>query len=132
MGTLFLVARRSRQALESLLGPAFGGIVGSDRYSAYARLPVEQRQVCWAHLKRDWQFFCERDGPVGVWGEAAMAQIAKLFAVWHRFRAGEMDRASLQREMAPIQAELWALVTCGRDTLPWEKARGFCRDLLAA
>ncbi len=130
VATLFLVGRRSREVLERLLGGAFGGIVGSDRYSAYARFPIEQRQVCWAHLKRDWQFYRERDGPVGKWGEAAMEQIDKLFAAWHRFRRGEMDRASLQRELAPIQAELRASVEQGRDSLPWEKARGFCRDLL--
>jgi transposase len=130
IATLFMVGRRSREAFTSLLGAAFGGIVGSDRYSAYAHLPVEQRQLCWAHLKRDWQFFRERDGPVGVWGEAAMAEITKLFTCWHRFRNGEVDRAALQQEMAPIQAELRALVERGRDELPWEKARGFCRDLL--
>jgi len=130
VATLFLVARRSRHALEGLLGAPFGGIVGSDRYKAYAHLPVTHRQLCWAHLKRDWQFFRERDGPVGVWGEAAMVQIAKLFATWHRFRGGVVDRATLQREMAPIQADLRALVEQGRDALPWEKARGFCRDLL--
>jgi transposase len=130
VATLFLVGRRSREVLERLLGASFGGIVGSDRYSAYARFPVEQRQVCWAHLKRDWQFYRERAGPVGEWGEAAMEQIDKLFALWHRFREGELDRASLQREMEPIQAELRGAVERGRDELPWEKARGFCRDLL--
>ena len=130
VGTLFLIGRRSGATLASLLGAAFGGIVGSDRYSAYARFEVTQRQVCWAHLKRDWQFFRERDGPVGVWGEAAMVQIERLFAQWHRFRAGELDRASLQQELAVVEAEVRALVERGRDTLPWEKARGFCRDLL--
>jgi len=130
VATLFRVARRSRAALEDLLGAPFGGIVGSDRYKAYAHLPPTQRQLCWAHLKRDWQFFRERDGPVGAWGDAAMAQIDKLFTTWHRFRNGELDRAGLQAEMAPIQAELRALVERGRDELPWEKARGFCRDLL--
>ncbi len=130
VATLFLVGRRSRAALERLLGTAFGGTVGSDRYKAYAHLPATQRQLCWAHLKRDWQFFRERDGPVGEWGAAAMAQITQLFAQWHRFRAGELDRAQLQQQMAPIAAELRRLVEQGRDELPWEKARGFCRDLL--
>ncbi len=130
LATLFMIGRRSRDAFKSLLGTSFRGIVGSDRYSAYAHLPVEQRQLCWAHLKRDWQFFRERDGPVGEWGEAAMVQIGKLFASWHRFRGGEVDRATLQREMAPIAAELRGLVERGRDELPWEKARGFCRELL--
>jgi transposase len=130
VATLFQVARRSRAAFEQLLGAPFGGIVGSDRYNAYAHLPAPQRQLCWAHLKRDWQFYRERAGPVGVWGEAAMAEITKLFARWHRFRNGEIDRATLQGELAPIQAELRRLVETGRDDLPWEQARGFCRDLL--
>ncbi len=130
VATLFQVGRRSRAALEQMLGTAFGGIVGSDRYKAYAHLPVTQRQICWAHLKRDWQFYRERAGPVGDWGEAAMAQITLLFAQWQRFRTGEVDREGLQQAMAPIQAALRALVERGRDELPWEKARGFCRDLL--
>jgi transposase len=130
VATLFWVARRSRAALEAALGAPFGGIVGSDRYCAYAHLPPTQRQVCWAHLKRDWQFYRERAGPVGDWGELGMAAIPKLFATWHRFRSGTIDRATLQHEMAPIQADLRALVEQGRDGLPWEQARGFCRDLL--
>ena len=130
VATLFWIGRRSRAALEWVLGTAFAGIVGSDRYKAYAHLPPPQRQLCWAHLQRDWQFYRERAGPVGEWGEAAMAEITKLFASWHRFRSGEVDRATLQREMVPIQAALRRLVESGRDELPWEKARGFCRDLL--
>lgn len=130
VATLFWVARRSRAALEAALGAPFGGIVGSDRYGAYAHLPPSHRQVCWAHLKRDWQFYRERAGPVGDWGALGLVQISKLFATWHRFRAGELDRAQLRVEMEPIQAELRRLVEQGRDELPWEKVRGFCRDLL--
>ena len=130
VATLFLVGRRTRAALEQMLGTSFGGIVGSDRYKAYAHLPAAQRQLCWAHLKRDFQFYRERAGPVGEWGEKAMVQIEALFGEWHRFRAGELDRAGLQAAMAPIEAELRALVEAGRDEVPWEKARGFCRDLL--
>ena len=29
-----------------------------------------------------------------------------------------------------LQAEVRRLVAYGRDALPWEQARGFCRDLL--
>jgi transposase len=130
VATLFWVARRSRAALEAALGAPFGGIVGSDRYGAYAHLPPSHRQLCWAHLKRDWQFYRERAGPVGDWGALGLAQISQLFATWHRFRTGELDRAQLRVEMEPIQAELRRLVETGRDELPWEKVRGFCRDLL--
>jgi hypothetical protein len=129
--TLFRLAQqRSAAALQRLLGDDFAGIVGSDRYCAYSSLPVERRQLCWAHLKRNWQAFRERDGPVGEWGEEASQLIDQLFAGWYRFRAGELDRAGLQAQMAPVERDLRALVERGRDELPWEKARGFCRDLL--
>lgn len=128
-GTVFQVARRSRAALEVLLGAEYGGIVGSDRYGAYAGIPLERRQICWAHLKRDWTFYSERDGPVGEWGAAGLVQIGRLFEVWHRFRGGECGREAVQREMEPIREALWGLVERGRDELPWEKARRFCREV---
>ena len=44
---------QSTAAAIELLGCTFGGIVVSDRFSAYNHLPLEQRQLCWAHLIRD-------------------------------------------------------------------------------
>lgn len=72
--------------MEALLGDEFRGIVTSDRYCAYNSLPVERRHLCWAHLKRNWHAFHERDSPVGVWGGAAITQIDQLFMLWHCFR----------------------------------------------
>ena len=97
VATLFQVARRSRAALEALLGVPVRGIVGSDRYKAYAHLPAAQRQRCWAHLKRDVPYYRERAGPVGDWGALVLAQIDQLFATWHRFRTGDLDRGGLRQ-----------------------------------
>lgn len=52
-GTLFSVQRtRSRSVVTQLLGEEFGGIIGSDRYSAYSHLDDHSHQFCWAHLLR--------------------------------------------------------------------------------
>jgi len=67
----------------ALLGVAFGGVVGSDRWSAYSRFPAERRALCWAHLKRDFQGLVDRGGeaePIRRWG---LAEIERLFALWH-------------------------------------------------
>ena len=83
--TVFLVAtQRSAQALQALLGETFQGIVTSDRFKAYLALPVERRQVCWTHLKRNWAAFSERPGPVGAWGAQALELITRLFDIWRR------------------------------------------------
>jgi transposase len=129
--TVFLVAsQRSAQVLKALLGDAFQGIVTSDRFKAYLALAVERRQVCWAHLKRNWQAFSERDGPVGAWGQRALALIEDMFKVWYRFREGELERTGLQQEMQPVQTKLRQLLEEGH-SLPLDKAQAFCRDLLA-
>lgn len=105
LASLFRVdPHRSAAALQALLGADFAGLVGSDRYSAYEVLPLERRQLCWAHLKRDMTAFAERDGPVGEWGQQGLAHLKDLFTVWHAFRQGTLDRAGLQAALEPVQA----------------------------
>jgi transposase len=128
--TVFLVAtQRSAKALKRLLGAAFQGIVTSDRFKAYLTWPVERRQICWAHLKRNWVAFSELPEPIAAWGQQALAQITDLFALWHRFQNGELDRPALQTAMQPVQAQLRQLLEQGQ-ALPLHKVQAFCRDLL--
>jgi transposase len=91
--TVFLIDRsRGGAVVEALLGADFGGVVRSDRWSAYSRFPAERRALCHAHLKRDFQGLVDRGGeaePIGRWG---LVESERLFALWHRFRAGECDR----------------------------------------
>lgn len=79
--TLFLVTKScSAAVLALLLGKDFVGVVGSDRYRAHRSIPVEQRQICWAHLKRNLAGFAERGGAVGDWGKVGVAFVTKVFA----------------------------------------------------
>lgn len=52
--------RRSGDVVERLVGDEFRGVLGSDRYSAYKRIPIEQRALCYAHLKRNFQALVDR------------------------------------------------------------------------
>ena len=58
--TVFLVRlSRGRKVLADLIpGPA--GVLTTDRYPAYDHLPAAGRQVCWAHLRRDFQAMIDR------------------------------------------------------------------------
>ena len=119
---------RGGAAIEALLGSEFTGVVGSDRWSAYSRFPAKQRALCHAHLKRDFQALVDRGGEaesVGRWG---LAEIERLMALWHRFRAGEFDRQGLQRRMIPLQARMGRLLRRGAEN-PDRKAAGLCRQL---
>jgi transposase len=127
--TVFLIDRsRGGAALEALVGASFDGIVGSDRWSVYSRFPAERRALCYAHLKRDFQALVDRGGeaePIGRWG---LAELERLFALWHRFRAGEFDRKALRRRLVPVQARLGRLVWRG-EVSPDRKAAALCHAL---
>ena len=55
--------------LVALLGEKVKGFVGRDRWSAYNRLSPFCRQVCWAHLQRDFQKLADRGGPAARLGQ---------------------------------------------------------------
>ncbi len=102
--------------------------MGSDRWSAYRRFPAERRALCYAHLKRDFQSLVDRGGaaaPIGRWG---LAELDRLFALWHRFRAGEFGQKELQRRLVPVQARMGRLLWRGEDSTD-HKAAALCRDL---
>jgi transposase len=127
--TIFLIDRsRGGAALEALVGEQFAGIVGSDRWSVYKRFPAERRALCWAHLKRDFQALVDRGGeaePIGRWG---LAEIARLFGLWHRLRAGEVSRKEVPRQLVPIQARMGRLLWRGEENSD-RKAAALCREL---
>ena len=127
--TVFLIdRRRGRAVVDALLGSAFAGVVGSDRWSAYRRFPAERRALCYAHLKRDFQALVDRGGEAEATGRWGLAEIARLFALWHRFRDGEFDRRELRRQLVPIQARMGRLLWRGEEN-PDHKAAALCRDL---
>jgi transposase len=119
---------RSGAAIGALLGSDYRGVVGSDRWSAYSRFPAERRALCWAHLKRDFQALVDRGGeaePIGRWG---LAEIERLFALWHSFRAGAFARPELLRRLVPLQTRLGRLLRRGQES-PDRKAVALCREL---
>lgn len=79
---------RSTEAAQDLLGQDFRGILNSDRYSAYNWVDVDQRQLCWAHLKREFTKISERSGVSRQIGRDLLAQQKKLFRSLHRVRDG--------------------------------------------
>src|SRR5206468_833415 len=54
--------KRSALGLAAILGTEFDGLLHSDRYHVYLQVPAERRQICWAHLKRDFQKVMDRGG----------------------------------------------------------------------
>jgi len=128
---------RSQTAAQTVLGSAFAGYVNSDRYSAYTWLAIEQRQVCWAHLKRDFTKIAQRRGVNRELGEALLNHHEQLFELWHRVRDGTLERRQLSAQVAPIRQAVHQLLSeTAADTVangektPWAKTARTCRQLL--
>lgn len=106
------------------------GVVCSDRWSAYSKLPLEWRQICWAHLKRDFRKLLDRGGPADAIGRADLEIVECLFAEWWAFGRGELDRPGLQARVERMARELRGSLEQGRCCAD-SKAATFCANLLA-
>lgn len=131
LAALFLVSRqRNRATRRQLLGAAFAGIVGSDRFSAYGDLPLAQRQICWAHLLRQVAGLRDRGGGTVAWAEVLLAVIGQMFHHWHRYQAGDYSREELAACVAPVQRALRAGLEAGRG-LSDGAVQSWCQAVLA-
>jgi transposase len=129
--TLFrLDPSRSKAVVQTLLGPNWTGIVGSDRYGAYRYLPLEQRQLCWAHLIREFRKLAAYNQHQRPLGERLLELSSRIFAAWHRFGAETIDRPTLQAELAPLQAELRQALEAGLAPPHAVVAGALCGNLL--
>jgi transposase len=104
-----IAADRHEREARALLGEEFSGIACSDRWWAYNYLDVERRQLCWAHLVRDFRAHSEGLGAQKEFGEAGLAIAAALFAAWDDYRS-DGDREQLAEYIAVLRDELRRLL----------------------
>ncbi|MFZ9280841.1 MAG: IS66 family transposase [Vulcanococcus sp.] len=128
---------RSGAAAIELLGSTFGGIIVSDRFSAYNHFPLAQRQLCWAHLIRDLNAIAERQGASSEFGAELLDLQQQLFEHWHRYKDGTIDWPALQHSCRPIRQEfestLQRVVELSYqqgERTPWSKTVRTCQQLL--
>jgi transposase len=128
--TVFLVRLSwGGQVARELLGERFSGILVTERYSAYNWYPVRWRQLCWAHLLRDFEAMRGRGGASEEIGAALLAQAHQMFTWWHRVCDGTLQRSTFRSYMSPLRREVERLLDAGsRCGVP--TTAGTCRDIL--
>jgi hypothetical protein len=106
-----VAATRGSAVLIRLLGSVFQGILCSDRFSAYLKYHSGKAQFCWAHLKRNLLGIVEftKSSAVERFCRDALAQHARLFRLWHKFRSGQIDRNQLVLRSIPIEKRIFVL-----------------------
>ena len=103
----------------------------TDRYPAYDHLPADRRQVCWAHLRRDFQAMIDRRNDGSAVGEDLLMYADILLMQWKRVRDGTLTRRGFRQSyLGWVRAEVRTLLGrgagCGCAT-----TAGVCRELLA-
>jgi transposase len=128
--TVFVVRlSRGGHVARELLGQTFAGIVVTDRYSAYNWYPVRWRQLCWAHLLRDFEAMRGRGGCSEALGDALLVQAYQMLTWWHRVREGTLPHSTFRSYMTPLRREVEQLVEAGSGCeVP--KTAGTCREIL--
>ena len=121
---------RSGQAFHRVFG-SYQGAMTTDRYSAY-NIHQGERQVCWSHLKRDFEKVAEREGKDSFIGKQLIEKTKQLFTIWHAFKAKDFDREELKVRMkSGVQEDVKILLQYGaiNDALN-SKTKSLCWDLL--
>jgi transposase len=129
---LFRIASgRHASEAQTILGERYDGIVCSDRYRGYDYLDPSRRQLCWAHLLRDFTAHSEGMGEQREFGSAGLAITNTLFKAWQQFQQ-DGDRSKLRRRIRPLQTKLRAeLDLASRKSTRTKYHRQFARNLLA-
>ena len=127
--TVFMIhARRGAVAARALLGE-FMGILVTDRWSAYNGWKTRLRQVCWAHLIREFTAFSELGGQAGRIGRELLVEVDRMFDWWHRVRDGTLARSSFQEYLRPLRRSVEALLGEGA-ACDHKKTAGTCKQIL--
>jgi transposase len=129
MAVFHLDPCRNRDAMDQLLGKKVIGTVCSDRFGVYQKIPVRQRAICWAHLKRDFQSFVEIGGASAEFGEAGLGIVKQVTDSWHAFRDRPVARATLRKRLSAVRGATRKWLEQNRISAV-KRIGTFCRGLL--
>jgi transposase len=133
VATVYQIANgRNRAALRALVGTDYRRVLTSDRHSIYSHLAEERHQLCWSHLRRDFQAMVDRNSAGSAIGKELLAMSGQMLGWWKRVRDGTLTkvrfagRLHAQREFrVRFRAVLERGAACG-----CAKTAGTCRELL--
>jgi transposase len=129
LATIFhIAATRCGKVAKQLLGSADGQVVTSDRWKAYNGF--RRRQLCWAHLRRDFQAMVDRKNSGTAVGQRLIELSDRMFSWWHRVRDGTLCRSSFRVSISGLRGEVFEALEDG-EACGCPKTAATCRDLIA-
>ena len=127
---LFQIAlRRDRDATRALLGDDPDGVIVSDRYAVYLYIDDTKRQLCLAHVLRDFIALGDRVGTPGRLGRKLERCLAGAFKILNTPGRDPADLTVLQADLAASREQLQELLERGARGRDQQTAR-FATGLL--
>ncbi len=117
-----LLPSRARHVAASLVGEKFSGILVSDRYAVYDYVDADKRQVCWAHLLRDFTRIGARRERAGQIGRGLLRAGHLLFR-WH-------DQNKTAEQFKPLRGRIKRLLEQGSAQTQCTRTANTCANLL--
>lgn len=102
---------RGQKAAVELLGD-FSGALVTDRWGGYA-MYEGTRQICWAHVRRDFKAVSEAGGWLGKTGKKLYDLAGKILGSYKRVRDGTLMHETFQRRVAQWRPRLEAWLRQG-------------------
>ena len=128
--TVFLIRpNRNRLAFDDLVGPK-PGVLTTDRFPVYTHLSGKRRQVCWAHLRRDFQAMIDRQNSGSAIGEELLLHADIVFRHWPWVRDGTRTRGWFARTHRPWPREEVRVLLERGAVCGCAKTASVCRQLL--
>ena len=128
---LHVAADRHEDHAKSLLAET-KAIVTSDRWWAYRHLPLARRQICWAHLARDFKAHAEGMACEKEFGEHGLRLCERVFWAWEIYQHTH-DRGELALTIRQLQREFKPIMRRHAGKSPrYRYCRGMARNLLKA
>ena len=109
-----ILPSRARYVIVDLIGQAPTGVVVSDRYAAYAHIDAGRRQVCWAHLLRDFTRIAQRVGLAGRIGRRLLGLGCVMFRWRERGKTTAEQFEPITRRVRRALEQGAAQVLCKR------------------
>jgi transposase len=124
-----IATSRGGKVARQLLGEDFAGFLTTDRWSAYEWVDAGLRQLCWAHLTRDFQGFIDRGGRGGGIGRKLMRERNRFFKWYHRVRDGTLARERFEERMRGVERRVGQLLREAAVRAE-KKTAGMAREIL--
>lgn len=127
---LTIESSRGKKVLKDLFPDGYEGDITSDRYAAYNVFALEKRQVCWAHLLRDFTRFSNSADPfTAKVGIGLLHHANRMFKTYHQYKKSEISEEQFLREISDIKKRIGCFIYRGSEVFGLPQLNRFCKNL---